>query len=218
MPFNTICIKNNYEGLFPPGLGTDMYPECSAAVLEILPRLLPTTNMEILAIISSVSNASCNGYDLSWHVLELFVPGFDPTGLIAQPLWTRNSTILEFCQGHLLYFRLQVKKGVFFTSRDCTNIFLQAVASSEYVDAVTTIQMSVDTYRHPEDDGHLPDQFRLSEIAMLVHNNAKHRICNIHAPRINRFLVPDSMWTDGYNLDDPLYLVQGYCPQANCLE
>ncbi len=124
MPFNAICIKNNYKGLFPPGLGTNTYAECSAAVLEILPPLLPTTNMEILAIISSVSNASCNGYDLLWHVLELFVPGFDPTVPIAQPLWTRDSTILEFCQGHLFYFCLQAKKGVFFMSRDRTNIFL----------------------------------------------------------------------------------------------
>jgi hypothetical protein len=64
MPFNAICIKNNYKSLIPPGLGTDTYAECSAAVLEILPRLLPTTNTEILAIISSVSNASRNGYDL----------------------------------------------------------------------------------------------------------------------------------------------------------
>ncbi len=123
MPFNAICIKNNYEGLFPPGLGTETYAECSAAILEILPRLLPIKNTEILAIVSLVSNASRNGYNLLWRILELSVPGFDPTVPIAQPQWTRDSTILDFCQGHLLYFCLQAKKGVFFTLRDCTNIF-----------------------------------------------------------------------------------------------
>ena len=172
MPFDAICLRNNYEGLFPPGLGSDTYAECAAAVLEILPRLLPTSDTEIMAIVSSVANASRNGYDLLWRILELYVPGFDPTVPIAQPQWTRDSTILEFCQSHLLYFRLQAKKGVFFTPRDRTNIFLRAVVSSEYADVITTVQTSVDTYRHPDDDGHLPDQFRISEIAMLVHNNA----------------------------------------------
>jgi hypothetical protein len=215
MPFDAICIKNNYEGLFPPGLGTETYAECSATILEILPRLLPTTNTEISAIISMVSNASRNGYDLLWGILELSVPGFDPTVPIAQPQWTQNSTILDFCQGHLLYFRLQAKKGIFFTSRDRTNIFLRAVASSEYADVVTTIQTSVDTYRHPDDDGHLPDQFRLSKIAMLVHNNAKHRLRDFHTPRIHRTTAPDESWADSYDSDDPLFLIQGYCPQVH---
>jgi hypothetical protein len=83
MPFDAVCIKNNCEGLFPPGLGTETYAECSAATLEILPRLLPTTNTEILEIVSSVSNASRNGYNLLWCILELSVPGFDPMVPIA---------------------------------------------------------------------------------------------------------------------------------------
>jgi hypothetical protein len=46
----------------------------------------------------------------------------------------------------------------FFTARDRTNIFLQVVALSEYGDVVTTIQTSVDTYRYPDNNVHLPDQ------------------------------------------------------------
>jgi hypothetical protein len=145
MPFDAICLRNNYEGLFPPGLGTDAYAECCAAVLEVLPRLLPSSNTEVDAIVSEVTNASRNGYDLFWRILELYVPGFDPTVPIAQPTWTRDTTILEFCQSHLLYFRLQAKKNVFFSARDRTNIFLRAVAPSEYADIVTTIMTSVDT-------------------------------------------------------------------------
>jgi hypothetical protein len=131
MPFDAICLRNNYEGLFPPGLGTDVYAECSMAVLEVLPRLLPITNTEVSALVSVVSNASRNGYDLLWQVLELYVPGFDPTVPIAQPTWSRESTILDFCQSHLLYFCLQAKKQVFFSARDRTKIFLRAVAPSE---------------------------------------------------------------------------------------
>jgi hypothetical protein len=88
MPFNAICLWNNYEGLFPPGHGTEAYAECCAAVLEVLPRLLPLTHTEVAALVSAVSNASRNGYDLLWRVLELFVPGFDPTVPIAQPAWS----------------------------------------------------------------------------------------------------------------------------------
>ena len=220
MPFDAICLRNNYEGLFPPGLGKNAYAECCAAVLEVLPRLLPATNTEVDALISAVSNASRNGYDLLWRVLELYVPGFDPTVPIAQPTWTRDTTILDFCQCHLLYFRLQAKKQVFFSPRDRTNIFLRAVAPSEYADVVTTIMTSVDTYRHPDDDGHLPDQFRLNEIAMLIHTNAKHRIHDVHTPRIHRVATAGAFFgTDDDDDDDaspdPHLLIQGYLPRAN---
>ncbi len=85
IPFDAICLRNNYEGLFPPGLSTNAYAECCAAVLKVLPRLLPATNTKVGALISAVSNASRNGYDLLWRVLELYVPGFDPTVPIAHP-------------------------------------------------------------------------------------------------------------------------------------
>jgi hypothetical protein len=82
-PFDVICLRNNYKGLFPPGLGTEAYAECCTALLEVLPCLLPISNTEVDALVSAVSNASRNGYDLLWRILELFVPGFDPTVPIA---------------------------------------------------------------------------------------------------------------------------------------
>jgi hypothetical protein len=189
------------------------------SILEILPRLLPTSNTKVMAIVSAVLNALRNGYNLLWRILELFVPSFDPTVPIAEPLLTRDSTILEFCQSHLLYFHLQVKKNVFFMARDCTNIFLCAIAPLEYADIVTMIQMSINTYRHPDDGGHLPDQFLLNEIAMLIHNNAKHCVRGIHTPWLNRVAIPEYTWDDRYNSDKPLFcIVQGYCPQVNCID
>ena len=110
MPFDAVCLANNYEGLFPPGLGTAAYAECSTALLEILPRILPTTHPENLEKISAVASALCNGYDLLWCVMELFIPGFDTTIPIAQPYWCRDTDILDYSQSHLLYFRLQAKK------------------------------------------------------------------------------------------------------------
>jgi hypothetical protein len=219
MPFDAIFLRNNYEGLFPPGLGMDTYAECCAAILEILPRLLPMSNTEVTAIVSAVLNASRNGYNLLWRILELFVPGFDPMVPIVQPLWMRDSTILEFCQSHLLYFCPQAKKNVFFTARNRTNIFLCAVTPSEYTDIVTTIQTSVDTYWHPDNDGHLLDQICLNEIAMLIHNNAKYRVRDIHTPWINHVTLSEYTWDNGYDSYKPLFcILQGYYPQVNHIE
>ncbi len=82
-----------------------------------------------------------------WCVLELFVPGFDPTIPITQPQWSCDGNILNFSQKHCLYFWLQAKKNMLFSSRDWTNIFLLAIAPSEYADVVATIQTTVDAYR-----------------------------------------------------------------------
>ena len=214
MPFDTVCIANNYEGLFPPGLGTDVYCECCIALLEVLPRLLPQHDYEVSAKISGVRNSSRNGYDLLWRVLELFVPGFDPTIPIAQPVWTNDSSILDFCQSHILYFRLQAKKNMFFSSRDRTTIFLRAVTPSEYADVVTSLMTSVDAYRHPDNDGILPDHLRLDGIATLIHNNAKHRVRDLHSPRIHRVAGMGTIWDDSTEDEAPYCHIQGYRPQA----
>ncbi len=174
MPFDAVCLANNYKGLFPPGLGTSAYAECSTALLEILPRILLTTHLEILAKILAVVSASRNGYDLLWRVMELFIPGFDTTIPIAQPYWRRDMDILEFSQRHLLYFCLQAKKNVYHSTRDRTNILIRAVAPSDYADIMTTLQTTVDAYRNPEDDGYLPNHLRINGIAMMINNNAKH--------------------------------------------
>jgi hypothetical protein len=78
---------------------------------------------------------------------------------------------------------------------------------------------SVDTYHHPDDDGHLPDQFRLMEIAMLIHNNAKHRIWDVQTPRIHHVTTNGTFFNDNddddNSMDDPHMLVQGYTPRVN---
>ncbi len=186
MPFDSICLANNYEGLFPPGLGTEVYAECCVAVLELLPRLLPTSNLEFQATVSVVRNSSQNGYNLLWQVLALYVPGFDPTILIAHPIWTRDSSILDFSQSHFLYFCLQAKMNVYFTPWDKINTFLHAIAPSEYADVVTTLQTTVDAYYHTDDEGDLPDNLCIDRIAIMIHQNSKHRVRDIGLPRIHR--------------------------------
>ena len=218
MPFDTICLANNYEGLFPPGLGMDAYCECWSAMLEVLPRLIPTGDYEVEAKFSSVRTTSRNGYDLLWRILELFVPGFDPTIPIAQPVWTSDSSILDFCQSHMLYFRLQAKNNMFFSSRDRTTIFLCAVTPSEYADVITNLQTSADAYRHPDNDGILPDHLQLDGIATLIHNNAKHRVRDLHSPRVCHVAGMDTTWDAAEDDEAPFCYLQGYTPRLHRLD
>ena len=69
---------SNHEALCIPGTGLTQYPVAARVLLELLPRLLPKTNVEVSSIINMVRMESNNGYNLLWRILELTVPGFDP--------------------------------------------------------------------------------------------------------------------------------------------
>jgi hypothetical protein len=104
MPFNSIKLSFNFEGLCSPRLGTLCYVKIGTALMEVLPRLLPMTDADVQSAIAAVSFKSNNGFDLLWQILELAVPGFDPTVPILTPVWHRDSNVLEFHQSYLLYF------------------------------------------------------------------------------------------------------------------
>ena len=91
----------------PPGLGALHYAEIGTALMEVLPRLLPTTTTDIQSSIAVVGFESNNGFDLLWRILELAVLGFDLTVLILPQVWHRDSNVLESHQSYLLYFWLQ---------------------------------------------------------------------------------------------------------------
>ncbi len=145
------------------------------------------------AKISAVRSELKNGYDLFWRILELAVPGFDPTITIEPPKWTRDTDILEFCHGHELYFRLLAKKKMFYDSQSRTNMFLRGITLSEYADVITTLKSNIDMYRHADDDGFLPQHLRLNGIATMLHDNAKARVHNIGTPQLHmtRGYAPD---------------------------
>jgi hypothetical protein len=68
MPFDVIRLNFNFEGLFVPGLGTECYADCAAALMEVLPRLIPTLDSEVQVAILAVRGESKNGYNLFWHM------------------------------------------------------------------------------------------------------------------------------------------------------
>jgi hypothetical protein len=140
LPFDAIVLAHGFEGLCPPGLGLVRYATMSKALMELIPRLLLSNlSPQLNATLSSVRFESNNGYDFMWRVLELTVPGFDPTVPIRVPVWTNMDDIFQFAQAFLLFFWLQAKVKFYYDDRTCSGMFLRGVQSTEFADTVTTL-------------------------------------------------------------------------------
>ena len=109
-PLNCVMIKMGYKALCIPDTGLTHYPVTARVLLELLPRLLPKTNDEVSSIINMVRMESNNGYDLLWGILELAVPGFNPTFPVKILTWS-NDGIFNFAHAFQLYYRLLSNKG-----------------------------------------------------------------------------------------------------------
>ncbi len=214
MPFDAVQLVNNFEGLFIPGHGTLRYQECASALFELLPWLIPITIPEIHAKLCSVRVKSKNGYDLFWHILELTVPAFDPTVPLEAPGWDHDADIWDFSRRYELYFRLQAKKQVYFNTRNRTTMFLKAIASMTYANIATSLQSNIDSYRHPDNEYFLPQNYHLTNIAMLIHTHTKSQVRDLGLRRVNKVAGWDSM--SDVLLDDELHYchIQGYQPRA----
>ncbi len=103
-------------------------------------------------------------------------------------MWSSATDILSFCWEHLLYFCLQAKHKMFFSSRTQTNIFLHNILHSEYADMVTTFQSHVKGYHSEDDDGYLPSNLCINGIATAIHLNASARARDVGlgSPRVHR--------------------------------
>jgi hypothetical protein len=88
MPFDAVVLSNHFKGLCPPGLGLLCYAAMCKALMELLPWVLPgTISPQVNAALALVQYKTGNGYDYLWQLLELTIPGFDPTVPIQAPLW-----------------------------------------------------------------------------------------------------------------------------------
>jgi hypothetical protein len=80
LPFDAIILTHGFEGLCLPGLGLVRYAAMSKALMELVPRLIPgSLSPQLNTTLALVRFESNNGYNYLWRVLELTVPGFDPT-------------------------------------------------------------------------------------------------------------------------------------------
>ena len=205
MLFDAINLNTGFEGLCPPGLGLQRYAEIAGVLMEVLPRLLPTSDSQVTLLVTVVRAESNNGFDLLWRILELAVPGFDPSLQILAPVWLGND-IFDFCLSYVLYFRLQAKKGLVHDERTKSLTFLQAVREPAYVDVITTLQAHIDTYLSKQDFGYLPPNLCMMGLALQMNKNARARVREV-LPRVARRLAweqdgwhPSTPENQGYHL------------------
>jgi hypothetical protein len=160
--------------------------------------------MSLVTVVQAESN---NGFDLLWRILELAVPGFDPSLQISAPVW-RDDDIFDFCLSFVLYFRLQAKKGLVHDERTKSITFLQAVWDPAYADIITTLQAHIDTFLSKHDYGCLPPNLCMMGLAGQMNKNARARVRDVF-PRVARRLTwhPDD-W------QPPTPEIQGYTPRV----
>jgi hypothetical protein len=174
MPFDAVVLSNRFKGLCPPGLGLLCYAAMCKALMELLPWvLLGTISPKVNAALASVQYKTGNGYDYLWQVLELTIPGFDPTVPIQAPLWLEVKDIFQFAQDYLLSFCLQATLN--FHYNDCTRSgqFLRAVQYSQFADTVMLLQSHVNLHWQEFEDGYLPPNLCLHGLANSIHQNAQ---------------------------------------------
>jgi hypothetical protein len=146
-PLDCVIVKMGYEALCIPGTGLTRYPVAARVLLELLPRLLPKTDDEVTSIINMVRMESNNGYDLLWRILELTVPGFDPTVPVTLPTWSDDG-IFDFAHAFLLYYRLLSKKGEFHDNKTRSTTFLQAIKDYAFAVSFRLSATPMDTPSH----------------------------------------------------------------------
>ena len=87
---------------------------------------------------------SNNGYDLLWRILELTVPGFDPTFPVKIPTWSDDG-IFNFAHAFQLYYHLLSRKGDFHDDKTPSTTFLQAINDYAFTDLITTLITCINT-------------------------------------------------------------------------
>ena len=185
LPFDAIVLTHGFEGLCPPGLGLAKYAAMSKAIMELVPRLIPSSlSPQVNAILASVRFESNNSYDYMWRILELTVPGFDPTIPIRVPTWSDADDIFHFAQAFLLFFRLQAKVTFHYDDRTRIGMILRAVQYTEFADSVTTLLSHVNSYWQEVNDGSLPAHLRLHGLAMSIHQTTQGHLRDIASPRV----------------------------------
>jgi hypothetical protein len=226
MLFDSINLHMGFKGLCPLGLGLPWYAKIATVLMEVLPCLLPDVDSQVTSLVTVVRVESNNGYDLLWWVLELIVMGVDASLQLSAPVWMGDD-IFNFCLLFLLYFRVQLKRGL--DHDNCTKslTFLQVVWEPAYVDVITTLQAHIVMYQAP-DFGYLPPNLCLMGLAAQMNKNAKAQVWDV-MPQARQLVWQPDEWRylapgiQGYNVPQ-LYCmdVSRACPQddgwnRNCM-
>jgi hypothetical protein len=123
--------------------------------------------------------------------------------------WFGTTTVIFLtCHAHVLYFRLQAKRGLYYDDRTRSSTFLRAIHQPEYIDVITTLQTHIKSYQDM-DMGYLPPSLCMMELATRIDRNATERVFQYGIPQVNRiFGIGDSAEEDA----SAMPLIQGSTP------
>jgi hypothetical protein len=86
--------------------------------------------------------------------------------------------------------------------------------STTYANIATSLQSNINSYRLPDDEYFLPQNYRLTNIAMLIHTHTKSQARDLGLRCVNKVAGWDSM-SDVLSDDELHYChIQGYQPHA----
>jgi hypothetical protein len=86
--------------------------------------------------------------------------------------------IFEFCLSYVLFYCLQVKKGLLHDDRTKSKTFLQAVHDPAYIDVIILLQAHIDTFQS-KDFGYLLPTLRMMGFDTQMNKNARARVRDV---------------------------------------
>ena len=86
-PYDAIQTLHGYVRICPPGIGVHRYMEMRNALFEFIEGVIPLTEEDVKLWIKVQKQDKADGYHLLHKLFELYMPGFNRTTMIQQPLY-----------------------------------------------------------------------------------------------------------------------------------
>ena len=213
VPFDAIQFGRRHEGLCLPGLGFERYNDMASALCTAMPICLDKADGRVRAMVSSVETKTRNGYEIVWHLLFRYVPGFDPTKTVDKPRWdTYEGDVIQYAAAFDLYFRLSAKRGNTHSQFNRSILFLKGITARNLMKIVEPLIIAIESMQRDEDAsegglpiGYLPYHLRVDELAQKIADRCKVEPFDRELggrPRVHNFTFGDTTSQPPSDSDD----------------
>jgi hypothetical protein len=161
VPFDTIQFSCCQEGLCIPGLGIDRYHDMASALCTAMPMCLAQADSRVQAMIAGIETKTRNGYEILWHLLYCYIPGFNPTNTVNKLTWDgEGGDVIQYVAAFNPYFRLSSKQGSCHNDLNKSILFLKGITARNLSKIVKPLIIAVKSMQGTiYDDGGLPDGY-----------------------------------------------------------
>ena len=168
LPYDAIKPSHGYIGICPPGIGVHRYTEMSNALFEFIEGVIPLTEEDVKLWIKVQKQNKADGYQLLHKLFVLYMPGFNRTTMIQQPLYHACDNIAGYAAAILAHYRIKAKTGAFTDDKTKSLVFLQNIGHPNITNSLPIWIDRVTNYYGPGnfDNGSLPETLRIPALAM----------------------------------------------------